>query len=391
MTTNGGTADVEPETDGATPTSGSAAPSTQPADATLPQPKPDTDSKKKKTVERPQTVAALFQYAYGEAAGRKLNLARDLSYLNVDPDSLQEETDLVRRLAAEDPFLAVPPNLLADVADLQIKSPARQRIFELVLVALATHKLFEGRLERLADPQLEPALTAHEISSAARTFTFDPLSEEKKLERRTAKREQLRVNSVTAFELFRVLRDGWTTDQFIEDMCALVWVGPSQRAPRGVALLATVRGATDALSQLARHFEVRLRQEKRETSDALERVAAQQLRAETAEERVRALTAAIETEKSRGDEQQAQAVKLAQLLETEQSRRFVDTSHAADDYEILRAQVIRQLSAQVNLLSDGLHALRNGSTAVAEEFVDRALNKIDAEVKRLKELGGGPQ
>jgi hypothetical protein len=30
--------------------------------------------------------------------------------------------------------------------------------------------------------------------------------------------------------------------------------------------------------------------------------------------------------------------------------------------------------------------LRNGSIAVADEFVDRALAKIDAEVKRLKEL-----
>jgi len=73
-------------------------------------------------------------------------------------------------------------------------------------------------------------------------------------------------------------------------------------------------------------------------------------------------------------------------LEKEQKGRFADEVHAVDDYENLRTQIIRQLSGQVNLLSDGLHALRNGSIAVADEFVDRALAKIDAEVKRLKEL-----
>jgi hypothetical protein len=392
VTTDGGTQDVAPDTDVATPKSDAVVPSAQSANSNVPEPNPGSDSRKRKKVERPETVAALFQYAYGEAAaGRKLNLARDLSNLNAGPDSLQEERGLVRRLAAEDPFLGMPPNLLADVADLQIKRPVRQRVLELVLVALATHKLFEGRVERLMDPRVEPGLTAREISYAARTFTFDALGQEEALERRAAKRERLRVNAVTAFELFRVLRDGWTTEQFIEDMCALVWDVPSQPAPRGVALLATAKSATDALSELSRHFEIRLRQEKRETSDVLELAAAQERRAEMAEERVRSLSASLESEKSRVDELQAEAARLAQLLETEQSRRFVDKSHAADDYEILRTQVIRQLSAQVNLLTDGLHALRNGSTAVAEEFVDRALGKIDAEVKRLKELGGGSE
>ena len=68
---------------------------------------------------------------------------------------------------------------------------------------------------------------------------------------------------------------------------------------------------------------------------------------------------------------------------------MVDKSHHVDDYETLRTQVIRRLSAQVELLGDGLHALRNGSTGVAEEFVDRALTAIKDEVTRLKDLAGG--
>ena len=109
MTTDGGTKDVAPETDAASAKERCGRTAPQSADSSVAQPKPGSDSKKKKTVERPKTVAALFQYAYGEAAaGRKLNLARDLSNLNADPDSLREETDLVRGLAAEDPFLIMP-------------------------------------------------------------------------------------------------------------------------------------------------------------------------------------------------------------------------------------------------------------------------------------------
>ncbi|WP_428342362.1 hypothetical protein [Mycobacterium sp.] len=390
MTTDGRTEDTAPDSELGKAKSEAPAPSAHLTETNLAQSKPDANSKKKKKVERPETVAALFQYAYREAvAGRQLNLSRDLTYLVADPDSLQQEKDLVRTLAAEDPLLAVPPNLLADIADLQIAPHTRERILELLLVALAVHKVFEGSIAQLVDPRVEPTLTAREISSVARIFTSDIVSQEQRLERRAAKREQIRVNAVTAFELFRVLRDGWTIERFIEDMSAFVWDGPSLRAPSAAALLATAK--TEPLSQLARHFRSRLLQQQQATEGAHERAAAQVRRAEMAEERTRSMNAALESEKSRSRELQSQAAELRQLLETEQSRRFVESTHAAHDYEILRAQVIRQLAPQINLLTDGLHALRNGSPDVAEEFVDRALTKIDSEVKRLTELEGETQ
>jgi hypothetical protein len=74
-----------------------------------------------------------------------------------------------------------------------------------------------------------------------------------------------------------------------------------------------------------------------------------------------------------------------------QSSRVVDSSHYAYDYEALRTQVIRRLSAQADLLNDGLHALRNGRTDIADEFLDRSLTAIEGEVARLKDLDGGPQ
>jgi hypothetical protein len=309
----------------------------------------------------------------------------------VEAATPQAEIDAVRRLAANDPFLAVPPSLLATVAELGAEPPVRRRVLELVVVAFASHKLFEGRLERLTDAMAQPALTAREVSDAAKGLTFDVLGLKEATEFKEAARERLRVNAVTAFELFRVLHDGWTSDRFVDDMAALVWDVPIQRSPpRAAALLATAKN-TDAMSQLSRHFEVLLRDSRRETGDARAQAAQQERRAEAAEASNRSLAADIESEQARVAELLAQVADLTQRLTAEQSSRVVDKSHHVDDYEALRTQVIRRLTAQVELLSDGLHALRNGSTGVAEEFVDRALSAIDGEVTRLKDLDGGAQ
>ncbi|MBX7136196.1 MAG: hypothetical protein K1X67_26295 [Fimbriimonadaceae bacterium] len=367
---------------------------------------------KKKPVEKPSTIADLFKYAYREtAAGRKVNLARDLWDLSTTPDASSQEIALVRELAAADPLLDALANILTDVADIDLKDSVRERILELAVVAFASHKLFENRLERLVDPRAEPHLTAAEISSAARSFAFEELDKEESLAVSGTKRERLRINAVIAFELFRVLRDKWPKNRFIADLCELVWRAPSRFPPprqkpdtyglrdgqrdtehrgdwRSIAMLANARSATDALSELVRHFETRLQDQDKKIHAALDEASAQSRRAERERAEADSLKAELKEKNTQIDRLESGVSELKSRLEKEQSGRFADEIHAVNDYETLRAQVVRQLSGQVNLLSDGLHALRNGSPEVADEFVDRALTKIEAEVKRLKELEG---
>jgi uncharacterized phage infection (PIP) family protein YhgE len=80
-----------------------------------------------------------------------------------------------------------------------------------------------------------------------------------------------------------------------------------------------------------------------------------------------------------------QIVQLESRLRDEQEQASIARSHHADDYEILRTQIVRQLSKQANLLGDGLHALRNGRHEIADEFVDRALTAITGEVASLRQ------
>jgi hypothetical protein len=341
-----------------------------------------TDSRAK----RPTTIVALIEYAYAEA-GRKLNFSRkELRKLAVNPADSQSEIDAVRRLAQDDPLLAVPASLLALLAESGLELRLRDRILELALVAFASHKLFEGRLERLMDVRTQPPLTANELSDAARSIEIRLPTEPHKLTE--AARERLRVNCVTGFELFRVLRDGWTAKQFVADMSSLVWATPLQHHPAKAAALLSGSRNLEALSQMARHFEALLAESAQQATVERERATYLQRRADAAEASREAVTTELADERTKNQSLQFEIDELTRRLSAEKSNRVVDKSHMVDDYEALRTQIIRRLTAQVALLSDGLHAMRNGSTGVADEFVDRALTAIDAEVKRLKMRDG---
>lgn len=366
---------------------------------------------RKRPVEMPKTISGLLEHVYVEtAAGRNPNLARNLWNLRTTPDESQQEVELVRHLAAGDPLLDALSNTLVDVADIDLKDSVRRRILDLAIVAFASHKLFEGIIDRLVDPKAEPRLTATEISHLAGSFDFGDPSTGESLEISGAKRERLRVNAVTAFEVFRVLRDGWSKSQFIADYCELVWRVPQRFQStrrvdpvtgekdtqdhsqwRTVAMLANAKSATEPLSELKRHYEALLRDREKKISDALDESAAQSRRAERESDIAGSLRAEMADKMAQLDNLQFRVAELERELAKERRGRFADEMHAVDDYEVLRTQVIRLLSGQVNLLTDGLHALRNGSTSVADEFVDRVLGKIDAEVKRLKGLEGSAQ
>jgi hypothetical protein len=370
----------------------------------------------KKPVAKPQTITELFRYVYQETgAGRKLNLSRSLWDMGTTPfENAQQEIAEVRKLAADDHFLDALASLMVEIADIELKDSVRRQILKLAQVAFASHELFTGRVERLVEPAAEPRLTATEISHAAGVLRLAELDNEESLEISAAKRERLRVNAVTSFALFRVMHDKWSKEQFIHDFCDLVWRVPSRfQAPersdnrpakrtddfrrdeasvrdradwRTVAMLADAKSAAEPLSELKRYFEAVVRDREKKIASVMEEAAAQSRRAERERETASSLLAELVQKNSHISGLEARVADLEGQLEKEQRGRFADEVHAVDDYENLRTQIIRQLSGQVNLLHDGLHALRNGSIAVADEFIDRALSKIDAEIKRLKEL-----
>lgn len=337
---------------------------------------------------RPTTVAQLIEFAYAEE-GRRLGLSRkDFAAVTPMQDSLEAEVDLVRRLAAGDRWLAVPPVLLTAVAELSESGLLRQRLVDLAWVALKAHPVFAGQRGGPESRGADNVLLARDINEVVLQLPAVTLAPEGQDDVKPAQRERLRVNAVTAYLLLQALQGALGPEQIAQEMAELIWTKPATRGPRAAAMLITAK-SSDALSQVSRQFEAADRERQRQLEAERLSVQAQHRRALVAEQEAERLRRESSAAEDRNQSLAAQVADLTQRLGAEQSNRVVDKSHLMDDYEILRTQVIRRLTKQVGLLSDGLHALRNGSPQVAEEFVDRALTAIAAEVTKLKESDGG--
>jgi hypothetical protein len=350
-----------------------------------------TDAKTQPTARKsplrftPKTVLELIEHAYAEG-GKKLSLAADLTSLEADASQAEAEMQQLRKLAAGDRLLAVPPQVLISLTSVKTGYTARRRILELMLAALADHPVFLACRKQLLEPDAEPRLDARNVSDATQVVTYLTLGYKESKSFTADNREKMRVNAVMSFALLRVLRDRWTLEWFAESMSALVWNATvPETAHEAVAVLVNGQRG-DALSQLARHFEGKLSEAGRKLQEAEGMAASQARRASLAEEQQHALSAELDAERQRAADLTSQVAALKESLEAESSNRVVDHSHHVDDYETLRTRVLRQLSEQADLLADGLHALRHERLAVADEFVDRALTAIRKEVAHVREM-----
>jgi hypothetical protein len=64
-------------------------------------------------------------------------------------------------------------------------------------------------------------------------------------------------------------------------------------------------------------------------------------------------------------------------------------TYHVDDHHTFRTRILRMLTKQVELLVDGLHALRNNNHEVADEFMDRTILSLNREIERLKDEKAG--
>ena len=333
----------------------------------------------------PRTVLELIEHAYA-VGGKKLSLAADLTSLKADASQAEAEMHQLRKLAASDRLLAVPPQVLIALASVKTEYTARRRILELMLAALADHPVFLAYRKQLLEPDAEPRLDARNVSDATKVVTYLSLGYKESKSFTADNREKMRVNAVMSFTLLRVLRDRWPLEWFAESMSALVWNAPAPAtAQEAVAVLVSGQQG-DAMSQLARHFEGKLAEAARKLQETEGTAAFQARRASLAEEQQRALSAELGAEQQRVAHLTSQMVAHKESLEAERSNRVVDHSHHVDDYETLRTRVLRKLSEQADLLADGLHALRHERLAVADEFIDRALTAIKEEVAHVREM-----
>ncbi|MFJ8046798.1 hypothetical protein [Streptomyces luteogriseus] len=378
---------------------GSAAPTDNASAA--PATEKGTQRAKSKTKPKPiiTSIEELLTFAY-ESNARLLEISReDLKKLAITDEGIASQSALVESLAPTDPTLSAPFKLLQYAARQGVPlkraedgglAPALNRLVDLAVVALGHSPVFGGRVDQLVDPRKDPQLSIEHVRAAAQRVA-DELGAAAPKQFKAADSERLVRHAIACYGLLRALQREWTLDQFIDASYDSLWRYEAPEAA-GLERAASQVGASSdhkVLGIVGANYLARIaRLERQVTHLESEAVATRnretRLRNElsTVEEREQSALA-------RADAFSADVVRLQKELAAERDNRVVDKSHMADDYETLRTRIIRRLGGEIDLLTDGLHALRNGAPDVAEEFLDRSLLALAREVEQLKDAAGG--
>jgi hypothetical protein len=353
-----------------------------------PRPKPKVES-----------VEELLKHAY-ESNARLLEFSKEsLKKLPITDEGIAVQGALVSSLAPSDPTLSTPFKLLQYVARQGVVlrrsedgdlARALSRLVDLSIVALSNNPVFRVWTDQLLDPQREPRLTSEHVRYEAGKVDADKLGLAPD-QFKAADRDRLVKNAVACYGLLRAVQREWNLDRYIDESYGSAW---KHEVPEGAGLeraAGTIGASRDldvlgivAANYIARitRLERQIAQLDREASAAANREARLTEELRVARDREQAATA-------RAEAFSADIVRLQKELAAERDNRVVDKSHMADDYETLRTRIIRRLNGEIDLLTDGLHALRNGAPSVAEEFLDRSLLALTREVEQLKDAAGG--
>ncbi|MGW2603602.1 hypothetical protein ACWC4A_04165 [Streptomyces mirabilis] len=356
---------------------------------------------KPKTKPKPiiTSIEELVTFAY-ESNARLLEFPKDaLKKLAITDEGIASQSMLVGSLAPTDPTLSTPFKLLQYAAHQGVPlkrtedgdlARALNRLVHLAVVALGHSPVFRVWVDQLVDPRKDPQLPTGHLRNEAWRVSADELGLTPK-QFKAADRQRLVKNAIACYGLLRALQREWTLDQFIDASYDSVWMYEAPKAA-GLERAASEIGASsdlDVLGIVSANYLARIARLERQVTQ-LEREADAAGNRET---RLHGeLSTAKEGEQSaiaRANEFSADVVRLQKELAAERDNRVVDKSHMTDDYETLRTRIIRRLGGEIDLLTDGLHALRNGAPNVAEEFLDRSLLALTREVEQLKGASGG--
>ncbi|MEU6429661.1 hypothetical protein ABZ860_27525 [Microbispora sp. NPDC046973] len=360
----------------------------QPKERAPRKPKPQVDS-----------VEDLLKLAY-ESNARLLEFPKEsLKKLPITDESITAQGALIASLSPTDPTLATPFKLLQYVArqgvDLKRAEDgdlARvlRRLVDLSIMAMSSHPVFRVWTDQLLDPRREPQLSPQHVRDEAGKVDAEKLGLAAD-QFKAADGDRLVKNAVASYGLLRAVQRDWNLDRYIDESNDSSWKHEVPEAPsleRAVGTIGSSRDL-DVLGLVAANYIARIARLDRQIAQLERAVDTAANRESRLNEELQAATASEQAATARAEAFSADIVRLQKELAAERDNRVVDKSHMADDYETLRTRIIRRLSGEIDLLTDGLHALRNGAPSVAEEFLDRSLLALAREVEQLKDAAGG--
>lgn len=350
---------------------------------------PGAPEPKTPSIKDVRTIDGLLRYAYGRS-GRFTIPPKVRDAITDDETLIVDLRAEIQDLASQDPLLKVPVRVLAAVDRAKGSLKFRRRCLSAVALGLLSNPALRGvtdlDLALLDDRSGEPSELLDKV--AQHLPTFEPVSSPEEDRWKDSDRRDLTENGILAVAYYFALQRDWTDATLAKHLQPVLWA-TSHEAAKTSKRESTRALLTEAPPAALGTVSSAWRKETEEADDRSR--SADRLRAMAEEERDEARQSQGEA-KAVAERLQARLVLLDRQIEDlqqavaeEQQKRHVQSSHAVDDYESLRTRVLRSIDRQLTLLEDGLHALRNGSTSVTEEYLERVIEAFVNQTASLRQ------
>ena len=298
-----------------------------------------------------------------------------------------EISALLKIRVPDDEGLQVPPQILISLMESNLTHVLKTRISRYLSDALQFHPMLSAEIYRntLASATPDFQELFKQLQSSIERFknqrSFTPLE-----------LMRLRRNAITTFLLIFSLRQRWETEEFISKFNQYFW-SSFDRVDLNASMSNIARlSKSDEDSGSAVVAKVMF--------NRIDSLNAMLLKANRQIEinHVRALNAEDEVEQRANvnADLQRKILLLAEdvsalTMEIAERDKTIENAatHHVDDYNTFRTRILRMLMKQVELLVDGLHALRNNNHEVADEFMDRTILSLNREIEKLKDEKAG--
>lgn len=355
-----------------------------------------------------ESVRDLLEYAYA-LDGKQLRISQKVAQEIADANRPERPAgdDLPERLKLlmkSDPLLGVPPRIMIGLEEAQAPTLLKLRVAKMLEFGLRRHPLLVSPTESPTAAEVSAVVGGQtdldSVFTRIRLRTPEITAVSLGLQRESltpAERDRMSVNATTSIALLAATIDQWSLDRFVEYLERHLWRGAVTK-PRALHPLVAIveSSSSEALGAVATVFLRRSESAERTAQAAVqsameaeERARNVLARADAVEEGQVRLRSTIDSQREEIATLQRQIAKMHSQIDEQKRDRVIDQSHHIDDFEDLRTRIIRSLGKQVDLLSDGLHAVRNQSYSVTEEFIERSLESLSKELRQLNDEGDG--
>jgi hypothetical protein len=338
-----------------------------------------------------ETILDFFEHSYS-LKGKAVKIG-DPAKSNIEKQKLlnsKEESEisaLLKICISDDEGLQVPPQILISLMESNLTHVLKTRISRYLSDALQFHPMLSAEIYRntlaSATPDFQELFKQlhRSIERFHKQKSFTP-----------SELMRLRRNAITTFLLIFALRQKWETEEFISKFNQHFWSSFGQ---------VDLKASTSNIARLSKSNEdsgsavvAKVMFKRIDSLNAMLLKANQQIDIN----HERALNAEHEVEQRANVNADLQRKMLllaedvsALTMEIAERDKAIENAatHHVDDYDTFRTRILRMLMKQVELLVDGLHALRNNNHEVADEFMDRTILSLNREIEKLKDEKAG--